>query len=56
MKYTLVNREDGSIVKWNLEQILEEINRDHSEDWIEYNENDDIKEALQHWTDWRIVG
>lgn len=55
MKYKLVNIEDGSTTEWDIKQILDMINSNHSDEWTDYNESDDINEALEHWTDWRIV-
>ena len=40
---TVVSKE-----RWTLEQILNEINRDRSNDWTNYNEND----WREGWNEW----
>ena len=39
----------------NLYQILNEINRDRSEEWTDYDQSD-YKEGLKEWTDWTLIG
>lgn len=39
----------------NLYDILNEINRDRSEDWTDYDQHD-FKEGLEEWTDWTLIG
>ena len=41
--------EAGKILEWTMPQILEEINKDHSDQWTNYDEND-WKEGLVEWT------
>jgi len=36
---------------WTLDEVLEEINRDHSEDWTDYDETD----WREGWNEW-VVG
>ena len=38
-----------------LYDILNEINRDRSEAWTDYDQND-FQEGLEEWTDWTLVG
>ena len=49
--YRLLNSEDGQVVDWTIEQVLEEINRDHSSEWLDYDESD-WREGLSEWTPW----
>lgn len=46
--------ESGALVVWTLDEILEEINRDRSEEWTDYDESD-WKEGLS-MTDYELVG
>lgn len=39
----------GKVLHWTMEQILNEINRDRSDDWTAYNETD-WREGLTEWT------
>ena len=39
----------------NLYDILNEINRDRSEEWTDYDQKD-FTEGLEEWTDWTLVG
>ncbi len=52
--YTLKNTVDGRFVKWTLPQILEDINRDRSESWSDYDESD-WKEGLYFFTEYELV-
>ena len=38
--YKIKDIESGEVQEWTLEAILEEINRDRSEDWQNYDETD----------------
>ena len=40
--------ETGNIFTWTLTQVLEEINRDRSEDWTDY----DTSDWCEGWRDW----
>lgn len=40
--------ETGEIQEWGMDAILEEINRDTSERWTDYNESD----WLEGWNEW----
>ncbi len=56
--YTLVDTydyQDLSIVEWTVDQILEEINRDRSDEWTNYDKTD-WKEGLEHETYFVVVG
>lgn len=44
----------GGIEYWTLAQILEEINRDRSAHWTDYDETD-WREGLDEWTEWEPV-
>ena len=46
--------ETGVIEVWTLAMILQEINRDRSQDWTPYNETDWI-EGLEVFTEYRLV-
>ena len=46
-------RENYHIV--NMYEILNEINRDRSEEWTDYDQHDFI-EGLEEWTDWTLIG
>lgn len=39
-KYLLKDVTHGDIVTWTVKEILDEINRDRSEEWTPYDEND----------------
>ncbi len=40
--------ETGEIQQWDLQSILNEINRDHSDQWTDYDESD----WLEGWNEW----
>lgn len=42
--------ETGKELTWTLEQILQEINRDRSEEWIPYDAND-WQEGWENWVE-----
>lgn len=46
-------RENYHIV--NMYEILNEINRDRSDEWTDYDQQD-FKEGLKEWTDWTLIG
>ena len=50
MKYRVQDIETGQINEWTLAQVLEEINRDHSEEWIPYNRKD-WREGWDFWVE-----
>jgi len=49
------NTEDDSIVTFNsIQEVLEEINRDRSEEWTDYDESD-WEEGLATFTEFVLV-
>jgi len=40
--------ETGKVLTWTLTQVLDEINRDRSEDWTDYSVSD-WREGWEHW-------
>ena len=49
------NKINGEIVKFkNIQEILEEINRDRSENWSNYTKHD-YKEGLKEFTEYEII-
>lgn len=44
----------GKEVVWSLREILDEINRDHSGEWTDYDETD-WKEGLREWTWYELI-
>jgi hypothetical protein len=40
--------ETGKVTTWTLNEVLEEINRDRSEDWTDY----DASDWREGWRDW----
>ena len=40
IKLKFANRVYGNIEEWNIHEVLEEINRDRSEEWTDYDESD----------------
>lgn len=40
IKLKFRNRVYGNIEEWNIHEVLEEINRDRSEEWTDYDESD----------------
>jgi hypothetical protein len=53
--YRLIHPSSGTVEDWSLDQILEEINRDHSDDFSPYTATDDVREGLREWTEWRVI-
>ncbi len=53
--YKLLDVEDGSVYNMTLPMILEEINRDRSEEWIKYDETD-WREGLAEFTQFVVLG
>jgi hypothetical protein len=52
--YTLYNTESKETVIMTLSEILQDINRDRSEDWTDYNETD-WEEGLEHFTEYTLI-
>ena len=42
--------ETRKVLTWTLNQVLEEINRDRSEDWTDYDASD-WREGWEHWVE-----
>jgi hypothetical protein len=45
----------GQIEEWTLDQILEEINRDRSDDWQAYDKNDWFEAVKDRWIEYELV-
>ena len=50
-KYKIIDNEKDCISIWTAEEVLNEINRDRSSEWTDYNESDDIVEAFKVWVE-----
>ena len=48
--YQVKDIETGKIYSWTLSQVIEEINRDRSEDWTAYNQSD-WREGWDEWVE-----
>ena len=46
----VINIKTGEELDWSLEKVLEEINRDHSEEWIPYDKYD-WREGWDEWVE-----
>jgi hypothetical protein len=53
-KFKLYNTETGEYLDMTLPQILEEINRDRSEEWTDYDASD-WQEGISEFTEWELV-
>lgn len=49
IRYVVIDKEHKKIHLMTVDEILSEINRDHSEDWIDYDESD-WREGMEQWT------
>ena len=49
-KFNIKDMETGKIFQWTLDDILTEINRDRSKDWLDYN-LEDWEEGWFAWVD-----
>ena len=55
-QHALRDIETGEVVIWTVKQILEDINRDHSSEWTDYDETD-WREGLAEWGEpWEYIG
>tara|TARA_R100000005_G_C4795322_1_gene89926 strand:- start:233 stop:418 length:186 start_codon:yes stop_codon:yes gene_type:complete len=52
--YILINTTNGSTSHWTLPEILQEINRDRSEEWTNYDCSD-WREGLEQFTEYRLL-
>ena len=48
LTHKILHVEDNKIVEWTIEAMLEEINRDRSSEWTDYDEND----YFEGWKEW----
>ena len=55
VKHRLLNVETGERVIMTIPEILEEINRDRSDDWQPYDETD-WREGLENFTEYVYLG
>lgn len=46
--FTVLNKETDEELLWYIEDVLDEINRDRSEKWIDYSKND----WFEGWAKW----
>jgi hypothetical protein len=53
--YKIRDVEDGSVYLMTLPMILEELNRDRSEEWTNYDEID-WREGLAEFTTYEVIG
>ena len=47
--YVVLDKDHNKFRLMTVGEILSEINRDHSEDWIDYDESD-WREGMEQWT------
>lgn len=52
--YLLLNTETNEILPMNVQMILEEINKDRSDQWQPYDEKD-WTEGLKAWTQLKVI-
>ena len=52
--YKIRDVEDGSVYNMTLPMILEEINRDRSDEWMNYDETD-WREGLAEFTTYEVM-
>jgi len=53
-KYAILNTETGRVNRWPLSKILENINRDRSDEWTDYDETD-WQEGLEEFTEFTLI-
>jgi len=51
--YKIQDIETGEILNWTIDEILNEINRDRSHDWSDYNQSD-WKQGWLEWVDGNV--
>lgn len=49
------HKDEGTIYIWDIDEVLEEINRDRSDTWTKYTATDNLPDALSEWTDWEVL-
>lgn len=52
--YKIRDVEDGSVYNMTLPMILEELNRDRSDEWMNYDETD-WREGLAEFTTYEVI-
>ena len=55
-RHALRDTESGEVVIWTVKQILEDINRDRSEEWIDYDETDWREGLSEFGSTWEYIG
>ena len=48
--FSVLDTHSGIVKKWTIKEILEEINRDRSNEWINYDESD-WREGWEEWVE-----
>ena len=46
--HTIIDIEAGEVREWTVSEMLDEINRDRSDQWTDYDESD----YLEGWMEW----
>ena len=54
LRYKLLNIETDEKITMTLNEIIQEINRDRSDEWQNYNESD-WKEGLEVFTEYKLI-
>ena len=55
-RHALRDKESGEVVIWTVKQILEDVNRDRSEEWTDYDETDWNEGVSQFGYPWEYIG
>jgi hypothetical protein len=50
-KYKVTDEATGDVWLWTAQELLEEVNRDRSEDWTDYDMTD-LEDCLYEVTEW----
>jgi hypothetical protein len=57
--FRIKNIETGEVQVWDAKRVLAEINRDRYDEWMNYDEDDDIRGAWHIWVEdgepWRML-
>lgn len=54
LRYKLLNIETDEKITMTLNEIIQEINRDRSDEWQNYNQSD-WKEGLEVFTEYKLI-
>jgi hypothetical protein len=46
--HKIIDIETGKVRNWTVSEMLDEINRDHSDQWTDYDESD----YMEGWMEW----